>query len=130
VFASEDEAFAAERVDNRIPREEVLRERIVNNLKPATGGGLTYKWDKALRDGTASRDDYSRDELWKLWDAIEAPTLLVRGGLSDILSPDIADQMVQRNANVELVTIPGSGHSVPLDQPELLADAVRAFLFA
>jgi pimeloyl-ACP methyl ester carboxylesterase len=36
--------------------------------------------------------------------------------------------MVQRNPNAELVVIPGAGHTVPLDQPELLAEAVRAFL--
>jgi pimeloyl-ACP methyl ester carboxylesterase len=128
VFASEDEAFAQARAGNPIPRDEVLRERVVNNLKPADGGGLTYKWDKALRDGTAVRDDWSSEELWALWDAIDAPTLLVRGELSDILSPETAHGMVQRNPKARLVVIPGSGHTVPLDKPEELAEVVRDFL--
>jgi pimeloyl-ACP methyl ester carboxylesterase len=128
VFADEDAAFAQARAGNPIPRDEVLRERVVHNLKPAEGGGLTFKWDKALRDGTAVRDDYSPEELWRLWDAIDAPTLVVRGELSDILSPEIAHQMVQRNTNAKLAVVPGSGHTVPLDQPELFEATVRAFL--
>jgi esterase len=128
VFASEEEAVAQARAANPIPRDDVLRERVLANLRPADGGGVTYKWDRALRDGTAVREDHGTDELWRLWDAIDAPTLLVRGELSDILSPEIAHQMVQRNTNAELVVIPGSGHTVPLDKPEELAEVVRAFL--
>ncbi|MEN3272614.1 MAG: hypothetical protein V7636_1375, partial [Actinomycetota bacterium] len=79
VFANEDEAFAQARAGNPIPRDEVLRERVVANLKPAEGGGLTFKWDKALRDGSAKRDDHTPEELWSLWDAISVPTLVVRG---------------------------------------------------
>jgi pimeloyl-ACP methyl ester carboxylesterase len=127
VFASEEEAFAQARAGNPIPRDEVLRERVVAGLKP-TEGGFTFKFDKALRDGSAEQDAYTADELWKLWEAVDAPTLLVRGELSDILAPDVAEQMVARLPGSRLVTIPGSGHTVPLDQPELLAHTVREFL--
>jgi pimeloyl-ACP methyl ester carboxylesterase len=128
VFADEDEAFAQARAGNPIPRDEVLRDRVVHNLKPAEGGGLTYKWDKALRDGTAVREDFTPDELWKLWDAIDAPTLLVRGEISDILSAETAERMVRQLPGSRLATVAGSGHTIPLDKPEELAEVVRAFL--
>jgi esterase len=128
VFADEDEAFAQARAGNAIARDDVLRERVANNLRPADGGGLTFKWDKALRDGTAVREDFTPDELWARWESIAAPTLLLRGELSDILDAEVAAAMAARNPSARLVTIAGSGHTIPLDQPEAMIDAVRGFL--
>jgi esterase len=127
VFPTREDAFVLARVANPVPRDEVLRDRVYANLKPANGG-FTFKYDVALRNGSAIREDFEADELWKLWESIEAPALLVRGETSDILGPDVAEEMVRRRPNCRLVTIPGAGHSVPLDQPERLAEAVGAFL--
>jgi pimeloyl-ACP methyl ester carboxylesterase len=130
VFASEEEAVVQGRVANPVPADDVLRERVVANLKPAAGGGLTWKHDTALRDGTATREDYQRRELWELWEAVQAPTLLVRGGISDMLSAETAEQMTARQPSSRLMTIADSGHTVPLDRPQELAAAVQDFLNA
>jgi pimeloyl-ACP methyl ester carboxylesterase len=130
VFADEEAAVAATRAGYPGAREDVFRERLLANLRPAEGGGVTYKYDRGFRDGTATRDDHTSDELWAFWDRIEAPTLLVRGDRSDILEAEVAERMVRRRPNATLVTLADCGHSIPLDQPEALAEAVRAFLFA
>ena len=55
------------------------------------------------------------------------PTLLIRGGLSDILSADIAARMRKAAPGMQEVVVPGVGHAPMLDEPEALA-AIRTFL--
>lgn len=66
-------------------------------------------------------------ELWPFYDAIDCPTLLLRGGESILLPEEVAQAMTQRGPRAELVTFAGVGHA-----PALMAEdqirAVRAFL--
>lgn len=55
------------------------------------------------------------------------PTLLVRGGLSDLLSAAIADKMRKAAPGMAYVEVPGVGHAPMLDEPEATA-AIFAFL--
>ncbi len=65
--------------------------------------------------------------LWAAYDRITAPTLLLRGAESDLLSPETALAMTQRGPRARLHTLPGVGHA-----PTLVADdqrsVVREFL--
>ncbi|OON62575.1 alpha/beta hydrolase [Massilia sp. KIM] len=63
---------------------------------------------KAITPERAASDEA---QLWAAWDRIRCPTLLVRGGLSDLLSPETAAQMTQRGPKPRLVEIPGVGHA-------------------
>ncbi|KQQ97047.1 alpha/beta fold hydrolase [Massilia sp. Leaf139] len=65
--------------------------------------------------------------LWRAWDAIACPTLLVRGELSDLLSHETAQLMTTRGPKPRLVEIPGVGHAPTFVQPEQVAIA-REFL--
>lgn len=69
----------------------------------------------------------SEAALWAAYDAIECPTLLLRGELSDLLSRETAAQMAARGPHPNVVEIPGVGHA-----PTLMHDAqiaiVRDFL--
>ena len=65
--------------------------------------------------------------LWKAYDAIACPTLVLRGAESDLLSRATADAMAQRGPRARVQEIAGVGHAPTLvraDQIEL----VRAFL--
>lgn len=67
--------------------------------------------------------------LWQALGTLECPVLVVRGGLSAILSEKVADEMVRRVLrDGRLVTLPRAGHGVMLDDPEGLASAVGGFL--
>jgi pimeloyl-ACP methyl ester carboxylesterase len=67
--------------------------------------------------------------LWQRYDLIRAPTLLLRGAESDLLSLETAVAMTQRGPKPQLVELPGIGHA-----PTLVADdqvrLVRDFLLA
>ena len=63
-------------------------------------------------------DDYLR---WKEWDRLEIPVLCLRGESSDLLLPEVAEQMRQRGPQAVVVEIPGCGHAPALNTPEQLA---------
>lgn len=65
---------------------------------------------------------------WQLFRALaETPTMVLRGALSDILSPGILARMVEIKPDLEVVEVPHRGHVPLLDEPECLA-AIDRFL--
>jgi pimeloyl-ACP methyl ester carboxylesterase len=66
-----------------------------------------------------------RTDLWPLWDAIRCPTLLVRGGDSDLLSADTAAEMTTRGPRPRLVVVPGVGHAPMLLDPAQIAPVAQ-----
>jgi len=65
--------------------------------------------------------------LWHCYDHIRAPTLLLRGAASDVLSAETAQAMTQRGPKARLHEFAGIGHAPTLVQPEQRA-VVRSFL--
>jgi pimeloyl-ACP methyl ester carboxylesterase len=128
VFTSEEEAIAQARAANPRPTDEILRHRVVHTLRPLSDGTFTFKWDKALRDGSAVRDDHGVDERWEAWRSITCPILLVRGADSDILSPDTAERMMKENPNATLAVVPDCGHSITLDRPDGFLEVLAPWL--
>jgi pimeloyl-ACP methyl ester carboxylesterase len=127
-FASVDEAFEWELARNPRATPWMLRRRVEGNIKALPDGQVTWKYDRALRDGTATREEMSSDERWALWGAITVPTLIVRGAESDVLSTDIAERMLASQPNAELITIEGAGHTLTTDRPEEFRSVVGAWL--
>jgi pimeloyl-ACP methyl ester carboxylesterase len=56
------------------------------------------------------------------------PVLLVRGGRSRVVPQAIAERLVRRIPDGELVVVPDAGHNVQEDNPAALITALRAFL--
>jgi len=130
VFGSEDEAVAQARAANPRPTDEWLRHRVSHNLRPQPDGTFTFKWDKALRDLGAIGDGLSPEQRWAAWNSLSCPVLLVRGDDSDILAPETAQRMVAGHPHASLAVVPDCGHSITLDRPEGLLDAVGPWLAA
>ncbi len=65
--------------------------------------------------------------LWALYDAVAAPTLVLRGADSDILGRGVAEAMRSRGPRAELVEFAGVGHAPTLVQPEQIG-ALASFL--
>ncbi|WP_209569196.1 MULTISPECIES: alpha/beta fold hydrolase [unclassified Herbaspirillum] len=49
--------------------------------------------------------------LWAAYDAIRCPTLVVRGAQSDLLLPEVAQEMTRRGPKAKLVELPDVGHA-------------------
>jgi pimeloyl-ACP methyl ester carboxylesterase len=60
-------------------------------------------------------------DLWPLWRALRnTPVLVLRGELSDFLSPRTLARMQSEKPDLEAATIPQRGHTPLLDEPECL----------
>ena len=92
---------------------------------------LHYDPAIALPFGLATPESAAQGEaaLWQAYDAITAPTLLVRGAESDLLSSATALQMTQRGPKARLVEFAGVGHAPTLIAPDQ-TEAVASFLLA
>jgi len=64
---------------------------------------------------------------WDSFRAVSMPCLVIRGGLSDILSEDIIDEMELIKPELKRATIPNRGHVPLLDETESL-QAIDSFL--
>ncbi len=64
---------------------------------------------------------------WNNFRAVTMPCLLLRGELSDVISPEIVQRMQDIKPDLEVVTVPRKGHVPTLVEPEALA-AIRTFL--
>lgn len=127
VFASPDEAFAQARKANPRPPEVIHRARIDAGLMRTEDGQWTWRYDRVLRgpSGLPARDT---EAGWRACANINVPAQLIRGELSDILSPAIARRMMETIPNLRLDEVRDSGHSVPLDAPDGFLKAAREFL--
>src|SRR5271165_7389021 len=94
--------------------------------KPGGGWGLFY--DPRIADAFKSVPLEDVD-LWPVWDAIQCPTLLLRGAQSDLLCRETAEAMTQRGPKAKLVEFPGVGHAPALMNEEQIG-VVRDFLLA
>ena len=95
-------------------------------------GPLLLHYDPAIavpfRTATPEAAAQGEAMLWALYDAITAPTLLVRGAQSDLITPETARQMTRRGPRATLVEFDGVGHAPTFVDPAQSA-AVTAFLF-
>ena len=66
-------------------------------------------------------------DLWPLFRRATVPMLVIRGGLSDILSHDTLSRMIREKPDLSQVTLAQRGHVPLLDEPESLL-AIDAFL--
>jgi pimeloyl-ACP methyl ester carboxylesterase len=101
--------------------DESLRQTIAeHSVKEEPDGRFGYKFDPGWFSlPTRPRPDLAR---------IRCPTLLVRGGESQLLSTEGARQIVQRIERARLVEIAGAGHHVLIDQPKALLEELRRFI--
>lgn len=128
VFTSVEDAVTVQAELNPTADPIALRHRVEHNLVEQEDGRLTWKYDRALRDGSARYENYSTDEQWAFFASIAVPVLIIRGELSDILSVEIAERMLTVNPNASLVTLPGAGHSIATDAPDRVTAALGEFL--
>ncbi len=117
--------------------EGALRRMAQHELRRRADGRYERKADPAFMAGRpgaseAEGEAGERDTAKRLWDALArilCPTLVVRGAASDILSPEIADRMVDDVLQKgQLAIVPRAAHSVMTDNPAGFAEATSGFV--
>lgn len=69
-------------------------------------------------------------ETWEQLDHVEIPVLIMAGAESDTIPPDLARAQAARFRSAGVEIVPGVGHFLPMERPELVADRVRRVLEA
>lgn len=123
------EAFV-ERAHQFNPRRSLdnIRSRLAHNLKQLPDGTWTWKYDPALRSPQRSFQASALGTLWDDVSTLRCPTLIIRGGDSDVLSNEGAEKFQGAVPGSRLTVVPGAGHSVMGDNPTAFVTAVRDFL--
>ena len=105
--------------------DEQWRLLTETSTRRTAAGKVTPHYDpKMVLQFTHFPGDYDQ---WEAWDAIDVPTLCLRGETSDLLLPEVAEAMRSRGPRAVVVTIPGCGHAPALNVPEQFA-LVERFL--
>ena len=85
-------------------------------------GRIAFDYDMAIAVPFADQENAVPPDLWPAFDALgQAPLLLLRGELSDLLAQDTVDEMRRRAPQMEAVTVSGVGHAPMLTEPEAVA---------
>ena len=84
-------------------------------------GELVWRSDPAAL-GRIMSGRMPTEDRWNALAAIRCPTLVVRGTRSNVLSEEVAQEMVRTLADGRLMELE-AGHNVPLERPRELADA-------
>ena len=128
VFESREKAFEQVLKGNPLADRDQLWHRLYHAMLLREDGKWTYRFDPALRDPGRPLPRGNPDVLWHAIQNIQAPTLIVRGEQSDVLTRECAQRMVRELPGAKLAEIPHAGHVVPVDQPEAFLQAVSSFL--
>lgn len=115
----------------RNPRrsEASVRGSLVHSLRQVADDRWVWKFDPALRElpppQSAATD---AAHLWGDFKGLACPTLLVRGGKSEVIPAALFERMREELPAARAIEIAAAGHQVPGDQPRAFEEAVRTFL--
>lgn len=100
---------------------------LAKNVRLGADGKYHWHWDPRFR---VSRYDFEKRALRLEACAanLSLPTLLVRGGESDLLSEEGAQGFLKLCPHAEYVNVPGAGHMVAGDRNDVFGTSVIAFL--
>jgi pimeloyl-ACP methyl ester carboxylesterase len=103
------------------------RRMAESSMRRLPDGKVTPHYDpNMVMQFTHHENDYLR---WQEYDSLECQTMVLRGIDSDLLLPEVAQQMTQRGPRAHLVVVPGCGHAPALNVPEqirIVTDFLRA----
>jgi esterase len=113
------------------PRRDplILRRSLMHNLRRQEDGNWAWKYDRQRFQAMGGdRHAAERQSLADGLARVACPTLVVRGGESDVFHDEDAEQLAAALPDGRWVKIPQAGHTVQGDNPKDLVAALREFL--
>ena len=104
------------------------------NLRQRPDGRWAWHWDPRFISGRFGSQDETRsslvdpERLRVAAKKLTIPVLLVRGRMSDLLSEEGAQELLELVPHAQLADVAGAGHMVAGDRNDLFNDAVVTFL--
>lgn len=101
---------------------------LLKNLRLRDDGRLYWHWDPRLMMVSRNAEAFLVNGLAEVSDRIRIPTLLVRGGSSDIVDDEGIADMRRLIPHIEVHDVSGAGHMVAGDRNDAFNEGVIAFL--
>lgn len=120
--------FLAEAQGDRYPDWEIdqwlVYAKRLCRLTPA--GRIVFDYDMRIAEPFKLPAGEAGFDLWPFFRALKSiPSLIVRGGISDLLTQETVAKMQAEHPDLESVTVPMVGHAPTLDEPEAQAGIDR-----
>jgi pimeloyl-ACP methyl ester carboxylesterase len=128
-FASlEEVADAVAAYNPHRPRPESTAG-LRKNVRLHDDGRWYWHWDPVfINGGDEPRRALRPERFYAAARGVHIPTLLVRGQLSDILSPAGAAEVLELIPGARFVDVAGTGHMVAGDDNDVFTEALTGFL--
>ncbi len=131
VFANVQEYAGMLSLNYPAGQPHALKRMAEHGLRERKDGLFELKMDPKLRaerptdEASKAKEEAFIQQQWDALAKVPCATLVVRGAASDILSPEVADKMVDDVLqNGRLAIVPQAAHSVMTDNPQGFEDAV------
>lgn len=87
-----------------------------------SNGRIHFDYDMKIAEPFAQADGASNVDMWPAFKVLAGrPVTLLRGALSDVLSPAVFKKMAKTLPEAQAVTVPAVGHAPTLAEPAALA---------
>ena len=128
-FASFDEILAYTMQHNPTRSESSLRRGVTHNAYMRRNGSWVWRWDRrfARRPEAGALLRTPPSELWEEIAEISQPLLLVRGGISPVVTDADVEKLLEVQPDARVVVVEGAGHSIQGDRPVELAAILADF---
>ena len=116
--------FLAEAQRDRYPDWEIDQWLVYAKrlCKLTPGGRIVFDYDMRIAEPFKLPSGEAGFDLWPAFRALKGvPSLLVHGGISDLLSAETVARMKAEAGTMESVTVPNVGHAPTLEEPEAVA---------
>ena len=101
---------------------------LAKNLRRQPDGRYRWHWDPKFVAGTKPPDvRLHHDRLLACSRALRIPTLLVRGRMSDLVTPEAAREFLELAPHARFADVSGAGHMVAGDRNDAFTAAVASF---
>jgi esterase len=108
------------------PKRENLAQYLYANITENDEKEAVWRfYEPGIRESVAQG---RAADHWEDIETLRMPTLLMRGEHSKDLPRATFEQMLKRNPTLQGIEIPGAGHWIHSEQPELFIAALRNFL--
>jgi pimeloyl-ACP methyl ester carboxylesterase len=128
-FATLDEVADAVAAYNPHRPRPRSTDGLRKNVRQRKDGRWYWHWDpQFVEGGDEPRRALNLERLYAAAAAVRVPTLLIRGQLSDILSPEGAAELIDMIPSARYVDVAGTGHMVAGDDNDVFTEALTGFL--
>jgi pimeloyl-ACP methyl ester carboxylesterase len=131
-FASIEEA--AESVSAYLPNRTKPKDhsRLEKNLRLRADGRYYWHWDMKMlelwKSITPDQQIQNEARMYQAAKNLKVPTLIVRGGMSDVVSEKVMAEFLDEVPHVRSVNVSDAGHMVAGDSNHAFTNAVLEFL--